>query len=333
MGVRCRSAPPEKSLKRVVCTHASPDPARGVAVVEAPEPVCPDAGVVVALRARPINPADLLLIQGRHVFTPEYPAAVGIEGAGHVLRAGPRSRHAVGRLVAVPYGGTWCERVALDDDDVLPLPATLSIEQAAMLSVNPFTAAGLLEGVPRGACVALDAANSAVSRLVLELCRARGIAALCVVRPGVDAQPLLERGAHAVVEDGPGLPRALREAAPGPITRALDAVAGDTSGRLFEALSDGGELIVYGLLSDDQVRLPAAQVVFRPITVRGYSRLRALAALSPERRAALTDELVALVAQGALATPVESRYPLEQVAEALAHYDRGSRGGKLLLVS
>ena len=320
-------------MKQVVCTHAAADPATTVQVIDAPEPVCPERGVVVAVAARPINPADLLLLQGRHVFTPDYPAPVGIEGAGRVVEVGAHSRLQVGALVAIPFGGTWRERMAFADDDLLPLPSSFDPEQAAMLSVNPVTAAGLLEGVPKGACIALNAGTSAVSALVLSLCRARGIAALAVVRDAASAEALRARGAHAVVVDGPDLRASLRAAPPAPITRALDAVAGDASGRLLEALDEGGELVVYGLLGDDRVRLPATQVVFRDVTVRGYSRLRALKALPPARRVELTAELVALVASGELASTVEARYPLDAVAEALAHHERPGRRGKILLTS
>jgi trans-2-enoyl-CoA reductase len=320
-------------MRQVVCTRAASDPTQAVAVVDAPEPACPHDGVVVAVRARPINPADLLLLQGRHVFTPEYPSPVGIEGAGEVVEAGPGSRLRPGQLVAIPYGGTWREKMALADDGVLPLPHGTDLEQAAMLSVNPFTAAGLLEGLPQGACVALNAATSSVSALVLAMCKARGIPAIAIVREGAQEQPLLERGAHAVVVDGPDLVARLKKASPGKLLRGLDAVAGDASGRLFEALDEGGELVVYGLLADDRVRLPASQLVFRDVTVRGYSRLRALRALSPSRRAEVTKELVSLVASGTLASAVEASYPLERVTEALLHHERPGRRGKILLLS
>jgi trans-2-enoyl-CoA reductase len=320
-------------MKQVVCTHAAADPTGTVTLVDAPEPVCPERGVVIAVAARPINPADLLLLQGRHVFTPTYPAPVGIEGAGRVIEVGPSSRLAVGDLVAIPFGGTWCERMAFADDDLLGLPSSFDLDQAAMFSVNPFTAAGLLEGVPKGACIALNAATSAVSSLVLALSRARGIAALAVVRDASSADALRARGAHAVVVDGPELRASLSAAAPAPIRRALDAVAGDASGRLLEALDEGGELVVYGLLADDRVRLPATQVVFRDVTIRGYSRLRALQALAPERRAELTAELVSLAAEGTLASTIEARYPLAEVREALAHHERPGRRGKILLTS
>jgi len=320
-------------MLRVYYTGPATHPADTVSVRAEPEPACPEAGVVVAVLARPINPADLLLLTGRHVFTPSLPAPVGIEGAGRVIAAGPGSRLSVGQLVAIPRGGTWTEQMALHDDDVLPLPEGLDIEQAAMICVNPFTAAGLLEGVPAGATVALNAGTSAVCRLILGLARRRGLRAIAVVRDLKAEAELIALGAVAVVVDGDGLAGRLRAAAGAPIVRALDAVAGAASGRLFEAVAEGGELVVYGLLSGNQVELPAAPLVFRDVTVRGYSRLRGYAALPVARRAEIGAELVSLVQEGTFVSPVEARYPLAAVADALHHQERPGRRGKILLVS
>lgn len=320
-------------MRRVFYTGPKADPSLTVELREVPDPVCPDAGVVVAIEARPINPADLLLLTGRHVFTPTLPAPVGIEGAGRVIEAGPASRLRPGTIVAIPSGGTWSERLAFADDAVLPLPDGVDMEQAAMLCVNPFTAVGLLEGVPEGGTIALNAGNSAVSRLVLALARRRGLHALAVVRNAAVADELIAAGAAAVLEDGPDLSRRLRHAAGGPILRGLDAVAGAASGRLFDALSDGGELVVYGLLSSDRVDLPAAELVFRDVTVRGYSRLRGYAAMTPERRAEIGAELVGLLEDGEVFSPIEARYGLEDVALAVAQHEQPGRSGKILLLS
>jgi len=110
-------------------------------------------------------------------------------------------------------------------------------------------------------------------------------------------------------------------------------VAGEGTGRLYRCVGDGGDLIVYGLLSDDRAILPAAELVFRDVTVRGYSRLRGYAALTPARRSAIGAEVVAAMVKGELLSPVEARYPLEAVADALRHHGRPGRQGKILLVS
>ncbi|MCA2977225.1 MAG: zinc-binding dehydrogenase [Myxococcaceae bacterium] len=320
-------------MKQVVCRQHALDPTVALAVVEAEAPACPPEGVVVEVRCRPVNPADVLLMTGRHLYKPTLPEPVGVEGAGVVVQAGARSARRVGEWVAIPWGGTWRERMALLDDAVLPLPDGVDPEQASMLSVNPFTAAGLLEGVAPGASLALNAGTSAVSALVLALCRTRGVDAVAIVRDGGAVEKVLARGAAAVVVDGPELPARLRAAARGPLTRGLDAVAGAASGQLFEALAEGGTLVTYGLLAGDEVRLPAAELVFRDVTVRGFSRLRWLRALTPQRRAALTAELVGLVERGVLTSAVEARYPLAEAVAAVAHHERRGRSGKILLTS
>jgi NADPH:quinone reductase-like Zn-dependent oxidoreductase len=320
-------------MRRVFYTTPDTDPSRTIEVLDVDEPRCPDAGVLVAVEARPINPADLLLLTGRHVFTPTLPATVGIEGAGRVIAAGPTSQLRPGDVVGIPRGGTWSERLAFEDDEVLRLPAGVDIEQAAMLCVNPFTAVGLLEGLAPGATIVLNAGTSAVSRLVLSLARRRGLRALAVVRDTRSVDELLNLGAAAVLVDGDDLAQRLRDAAGAPIVRGLDAVAGAASGRLFDAIAEGGDLIVYGLLSSSKVELPAANLVFRDVTVRGYSRLRCYAALSPARRVEIGAELVELVTSGDMITPIAARYPLERAREAIAHHERPGRQGKILLVS
>ncbi|MEB3237766.1 MAG: zinc-dependent alcohol dehydrogenase family protein [Candidatus Sericytochromatia bacterium] len=320
-------------MKKVLCIGPNDDASRSIRVEDVPEPECPDAGVLVDVKVRPINPADLLLLNGRHVFTPNYPEPVGIEGVGIVAKAGPASHLSPGTVVALPYGGTWCERLAMPDDVLLPLPANVDLDQASMLCVNPFTAVGLLEGVPDGGTVVMNAANSAIARLVLGVARRRGLPLIAVVRDESQAPALLAAGAKAVLTDGEDLAARVAEVAATPVLRALDAVAGMASGRLYDCLEEGGDLVVYGLLGADEVRLPAARLVFRDVVVRGYSRLRNYRAMTHERRGEIREELLALLAEGTLRTEVEARYPLESVAEALRHQQRAGRRGKILLVS
>ena len=95
--------------------------------------------------AIPIHPADLLVMRGRHVFAAEYPCGTGIEGAGRVIGHGPGVRHpSIGQRVALPFGGTWAEKVTLPAASVIPLPDGVDLHQGAMVALNPVTALGLL---------------------------------------------------------------------------------------------------------------------------------------------------------------------------------------------
>jgi mitochondrial enoyl-[acyl-carrier protein] reductase / trans-2-enoyl-CoA reductase len=320
-------------MKQVVCSRIHSDASRAAECIEAKSPTCPEAGVIVAVRVRPINPADLLLLTGRHVFVTPPNAPVGIEGAGEVIEVGASSRHRRGDLVAIPFGGTWCERMALGDEDVIDIPKGFDLEQAAMLNVNPMTAAGLLEGVQAGTTILVNAPKSAIAQLILALCRKRGIHAIAIARDDSSQAALRAQGVGSIVVDGERLAERVQAVAGSPVLFALDAVAGEASGRLFDALAEGGKLVVYGLLSEDKVHVPAASLVFRNVVVVGYSRLRAFRALATERREALVAEVLSLVADGTLKTTVAARYALDDVKAALTHQQRQDRVGKILLVS
>ena len=62
-------------------------PSQAVDCVEGKEPGAPEAvEVLVGMLACPINPAELLIIEGRYASKPPLPAHLGIEGAGRTSR-------------------------------------------------------------------------------------------------------------------------------------------------------------------------------------------------------------------------------------------------------
>lgn len=318
-------------MKRVFCISID-NLSECIEVREVEAPVAGPGEVVIAMAAAPINPADLLLLTGRHVFRPSLPAPIGIEGAGRVASVGEGVTALVpGDRVALPFGNTWAEQVVMKAADVVKLPPDVDMVQAAMLSVNPVTAAGLLHGLQAGDWLIQNAANSAVGTQVIRLARRRGIRTVNIVRRESLVPELLRRGADVVLVGEHDLSRRLAEGVGQPIRRALDAIAGESAGRLHACVSEGGELICYGLLNSDSLSFPATQVVFRDVGIRGYSRLRWLKSINLEQRNALYAELCELLAAGVLNTEVEALYPLERAAEAVLHASREGRSGKIVL--
>jgi NADPH:quinone reductase-like Zn-dependent oxidoreductase len=320
-------------MLEIQLTKISTEPATALSLNDVPMPTPGLGEVRVQLLARPINPADLLLIEGRHVFSPTLPCPVGIEGAGVVDAVGEGVVVPVGTRVAVPSGGTWRDYMIAPAADVIPLPEGLSMEQGAMLAVNPFTAAGLLQGLKFGDWFIMNAASSSLAKIVLVLAKMRGLNGIAVVRSLRQQDELLHLGAKAVLLDGPELVKHAKQLSSASICRGLDALSGEASGRLFQCLAPSGELIIYGLMAADLVVLPAALVVFSDIVVRGFSRLRSIQAMAPEERQAIAMEMLALVSMDLLPMAVEARYPLQETILALEHHLRLGRTGKIILTS
>ena len=184
--------------------------------------------------------------------------------------------------------------------DLLPVPADLPDAQAAMLRINPATAARLLLrlGLAPGARLIQNAPRSSVARWVRRLAARDGI----------------ELG-----DDEGGQPA----------DAALDAVAGEETGRLAGRLAPGGVVLVYGHLSGRPCAIPSTLLTSRGLTVAGFSLRPAEALDAPGARAALYADLAMLAA--AAPEPVAATFPLELVERALAAAAERGRAGRILL--
>ena len=307
---------------------------REVLAVQEVDDLQPKAGqVLIKMEAIPIHPADLLVMRGRHVFTAQYPCGTGIEGAGRVIAHGEGvSTPAIGTRVALPFGGTWAEQVTIPAESAIPLPDHLSLEQGAMVALNPVTALGLLMGMKSGEWLIHNAANSSLGRLITRVAKHKGIRNISVVRRAGMEDELLANGADHVMIDGEDLAERVHAYVGHGVHRALDAVAGEATGRLFNCVADYGTLTCYGLLGSDQVIFPAAQLIFRDVHVQGYSRLRYLRNLPSEAANNLYTELFEGMEQGLFDTPILKTFSFEEVHEAVELAERSGGDGKVLLI-
>jgi NADPH:quinone reductase-like Zn-dependent oxidoreductase len=297
----------------------------------------PNAGeVIVAVQASPINPADLLRLTGKHAYAAQLPSVPGIEGAGIIQEVGADVTDVrAGDTVLLPFGGCWTQIYRTSAQSVVPLPDGIDLLQAAMLGVNPVTAAGLLTAfgdLQPGDWVIQNAANSAAGKLIVKFAATRKLRTANIVRRETVAAELVALGADVVLVGDDDLARRAAAATGGaPIMLGLDAIAGESSGKLLACLAEGGTLVVYGLLSGQPVQLPAAPMVFFDYTIRGYSRLRMLHKMGREQMNKVFAWLAAMVLRGELYTPVEGVYPVGQIRNALDHAEQAGRDGKILL--
>ena len=179
-----------------------------------------------------------------------------------------------------------------------------------------------------------NAANSAVGQLITRVAKMKGIRNISVVRRPELREKLLKLGADYVLVDGDNLPHQVKECTGGDgAHRALDAVSGEASGRLFNSVAEGGELVFYGLLGSDQIVLPSAQTIFRTVQMRGFSRLRALNAMTPNESKTLYSELLTGFRQGLFHTPVLAQFTFDEVHKAVEMSEQAGGEGKVILMN
>lgn len=314
-------------------------PAQEVVRVERYEAPRPAAGEArVRMTARGINPSDLVAISGAYASRTELPFVPGFEGVGVVEAVGPgvTGLAAGDRVFPIGSAGAWQEVKVTPARWCFAVPAALADEEAATAYVNPLTAWLMLReraSVGPGTRLAVNAATSAIGRIIVRMANSLGLEPVALVRGG-GAERLAGLRLAAVIQDGdPAAPDLIRDATGGRgPDLALDAVGGEAGRRLALSLAPGGHMIHYGLLSGTP--LPGDVRALRPDVGLELFWLRSwIHGSRPERIQAALDRMAALVREGVAATPIAGRYPLEEVAAALRHDARPGRDGKILLTS
>jgi len=313
------------------------EPAEVVRCADVPDVGTPGSGeVMFDVLAFPINPADLSMCRGTYRLRPTLPATPGAECVGRVTAVGADvSQVKPGDLVINLQRENWAQRRRVKAADVIAVPSGLDLRQAAMLRINPATALLLLTdvvGLKPGDWMIQNVANSAVGRLVIALARQRGIKTVNVVRRDSLFAELGALGADVCVVDGPELADAVKTKTGGaPIRLGLDAVSGRATARLSACVGEGGVVCNYGSMSGEDPVMSRAALISGGQTLVGFILGRALAPRSLEQVRTLYADLAQQVLDGTLSAPVERIYPIDEIKLALAHAQRGERGGKILV--
>ena len=316
------------------------EPSEVLRVAEVPIPEPGRGEVRVRMIASPINPSDILTVQGRYGVLPELPATPGYEGVGVVDKAGPGliGKLLVGRRVAVlnQAGANWGEYVTLPAIRAVPVSSDLPDAQVASFFVNPATVLAMARhvlAVPKGAWLLQSAAGSTLGRMMIKLGKHDGFKTLNVVRRREAVDELKALGADAVICSGDGpIDGQVREVVGGDgVGYAVDPVGGDTGTGVFDSLAIGGRMLVYGTLEEAPIRVDPRKMIAGKRVVEGFYLGHWAAERSKVKMLLLFREIAGLIREGVLATELGREYPLDAIVDAVRDAQSVGRHGKILL--
>jgi NADPH:quinone reductase-like Zn-dependent oxidoreductase len=130
-------------MKAIILNEYGDPPTIECNDIQLPKPAQDE--VLVKIAIAPINPSDLIFIGGKNPSARPLPSAPGFEGSGTVVESGggDLADQLLNQNVACrampDRGGTWAEYVVTKADRCIPLLPHVSLEQGAMLLVNPMT--------------------------------------------------------------------------------------------------------------------------------------------------------------------------------------------------
>jgi NADPH:quinone reductase-like Zn-dependent oxidoreductase len=320
---------------RAVVFDRCGDPAEVLQIREVPRPEPKRGEVLVRMVASPINPSDLMYIQGVYGLKPSLPATPGFEGVGIVEASGGGllGRFRKGKRVAVINDrlGNWSEHTVTTARQVVPVPSDIPDDQAAAFFVNPATAIAMTQHVlkiPRGETLLQTAAGSALGKMIIRLGRANGFRTANVVRRREQVEELMKLGADRVIveEDGP-LAEQLNER----VRYAIDPVGGPTGTQAALCLGQGGRLLAFGALSGEPLRVDPRFLITTGASVEGFWLGSWMKRQSIPTVLGLFKQMRRLIREGVATTKIAKEYPMDAVAEAVRHAASDAKGGKILL--
>src|SRR4051794_19602558 len=303
-------------------------------VVDLPDPVPGDGQQLYEVSTAGVNFADTHQIENSYLSAQQLPLIPGAEFVGTPVGGGHR-------VVGLLDGGGYAEKVVAHDFLTWPVPDGVSDEQALAVVLQGATAWHLLRTsahLAEGESVVVIAGAGGVGSLAVQLARRWGAGRVIATASSPEKRALAEDlGAHATVDPAPAdddpkaFTAALREANGG---KRVDIVLEMTGGHVFDgsfsALAPFGRLVAYGMagrVPPKPVQAPSLMGTSRAVI--GFWLAHCMA--RPEMMDAAMNELLPLVAEGALKPVVGGRYALSAVREA--HQDLLARRttGKLVI--
>lgn len=335
------SRPETAKTMRALELSSYDKPLENLAVVEKSVPR-PRAGqVLVRIAASPVNPSDLAFLRGLYGVKKSLPVVPGFEASGRVVASGGGllARVLMGRRVAcaapVDGDGTWAEYMVADASHCIPLIKEISDEQGATTIVNPLTAWALMQRAKRrrARAVVQTAAASALGQMIESLGSRFRIPVINIVRRREQVEMLKQKGARYVLDSSAeDFPATLREMCRSmKATVGFDAVAGDLTGHILDAMSERALVIVYGALSAEGCLIDPRSLIFEGKRVEGFWLSKWLRSQNTINMLLTTRRVQKLLASD-LRTEIRARLALEDARQGLQQYMDQMTGGKILFV-
>ena len=316
-------------------TLPSPGDADALVPAEVPDAVAGLGEVLVEVAATAVNRADIMQRMGLYDPPPGASPYPGLECSGRIVALGRDvTGWSVGdEVCALLSGGGYAELVAVPVGQLLPVPAGVSLLEAAALPEvvstvwsNVFQLAALQPGE----LLLVHGGTSGIGTMAVQLARQHGARVLVTVGSPEKASRAEELGAERAIryrdEDFVEVLRGL-----GGADVVLDNMGAAYLGRNVRALATGGRLVVIGLQGGVKGELDLGALLGKRASVHATSLRARSATEKAEIVTAVRDRVWPWLESGAVRPVVDQVLPLEQAADAHRVLEASQHVGKVLL--
>lgn len=317
----------------------------------APDPRLRPGEVLIDVAAAGVNRADLLQRHGGYPPPAGASPILGLECSGTVLEVGtgvvdhdvdhdaaPPVRPG-DRVCALLAGGGYAQRVAAPVGQLLPVPAGMSLADAAGLPEATCTVWSNLvmtAGLRAGHTVLLHGGSSGIGTMAIQVAKALGARVIVTASTAAKLDASVRLGADVGINyhTDDFVERVMDETSGRGADVILDVVGAQYLSRNVTALADGGRLVVIGLLGGARAELDLSQLMSRRAGVIG-TQLRSRPDTGPGSKAevvaAVRERLWPMIERGEVRPVIGRRMPMDRAAEAHRLLRAGDVVGKIVL--
>lgn len=315
-----------------ISAPGAPDVLKPVSV---PVPVPGHGQIVIRVAYAGVNRPDALQRAGLYAPPPTASALPGLEASGTVVSMGPGvNRWQIGdKVCALLPGGGYAEYAATCGSHALPVPANVSMRDAACLPETCFTVWSnmvMRGGLRAGERFLVHGGSSGIGTTAVQIAKALGARVFATAGSDDKCRIVEALGAEKCFnyrsEDF-----ALELQALGGADLILDMVGGPYMQRNIKALADDGRLVQIAFLQGPKAELVMTEVMTRRLTITG-STLRPQSDLAKTRIAEQVEAHVwPMIVRGAVKVVQDSEFPLTEAAAAHWRIEAPGHVGKIVL--
>jgi NADPH:quinone reductase-like Zn-dependent oxidoreductase len=324
----------------VVCYHRFGEPSEVLRTAKKQITKPGPGEILVRMKARPINPSDLIPIRGSYSHRISLPSIPGYEGVGTVEEIGPYvSQSLLGKRVLPLRGeGTWQEVVISSADWAVPVPSFIEDAEASQLYINPITAWVICNEVLQlnpGDVLMINAGGSSIGRIFAQLSKILGFKLISLTRNKIYSEELYSLGAWQVINvNKTSLRNVILDMTNGQGAAAtIDCIGGVNGAELVSLTRTRGTVISMGLLSREQVNL-SLHARDIDVHVKLFHLRNWISGVSMKSWQEIFRKIIEQIERKKLRLmEIEREYDLYDIKSAIHAAETPGRKGKIILTS
>lgn len=306
--------------------------------VERPVPV-PGAGeILVKVAAAGVNRPDVMQRKGLYPPPPGAPDIPGLEIAGEVVALGAGvTRWKLGdKVCALVSGGGYAQYCLADEGSALPVPAGLSMVEAAALPetfftvwTNVFDLAGLKEGER----FLVHGGTSGIGTTAIQLAKAFGATVFTTAGSAEKCEVCRQLGADVAIDyKTDDFVAVVKEKSGGKgVNVILDMVGGSYIARNYEAAAPQARLVQIAFMEGSKVQIDFMRLMLKRLSHMGSTLRSRPKAEKAAIAASLVEKVWPLIEAGKVKPVMDQSFPLEKASEAHARMESSAHIGKIML--